>query len=549
MGIGESGQIYKEAEKQKLIHVEAEQTQQSQKQGQSQSGQMQQKKTDLLENLMQKYQENASQVDLSEVKKEQPSDMEEQIVATTSIHETKNAELILEGKQLSQNKQEQINRAEQQMKEETEHQESQEQSQTKQLPPAYRELAELNRELQADTDSASKEFRAVKTAFAKLMEVMSAEHVIVKYQQDALFEARQAAVHYYNTHRGHRWSKKGKNRKDLINRMIDCVQQAVNSEDTPKLVKFNVLFRIMSDSSPEGFESKKTKEFANAEVPKLAGHKRVDEYSYRIYCQIMNKSEEAKEAERLYDINKQKALITTGLHDVRTMMYYAKSYQVNEQGEPLTEQDMQIKQKGEAFYKAMKSEDIRLRKPILDDAIQSILDVKFDRKMAEPGYFLEHYEEVNEMMLCLWYGDVLFSEDRMNRQYMDQLPETVKQQMELRRNILQKFSAAFAAVVTIKGVTQKGEFDEVNKDFIKGKPKMPSYAKEFIKKGRIMFDPDEDLSDDNPEFYKTKDGYVKPDNMINNLDYSILTFIEELQNTQGLVKINLQEELRKAGMA
>ena len=56
MGIGESGQIYKEVEKQKLIHIEAEQTQQSQKQGQSQPGQMQQKKTDLLENVMQKYQ-------------------------------------------------------------------------------------------------------------------------------------------------------------------------------------------------------------------------------------------------------------------------------------------------------------------------------------------------------------------------------------------------------------------------------------------------------------------------------------------------------------
>ena len=100
MGFGKSEQIYKEATKQKLIHVEDEQTKQSQKQGQSQPGQMQQKKTDLLENVMQKYQENASQVDLSEVKKDQSADMEEQIVVTTSIHETKNAELILEGEQL-----------------------------------------------------------------------------------------------------------------------------------------------------------------------------------------------------------------------------------------------------------------------------------------------------------------------------------------------------------------------------------------------------------------------------------------------------------------
>ena len=56
MGFGKSEQIYKEATKQKLIHVEDEQTKQSQKQGQSQPEQMQQKKTDLLENVMQKYQ-------------------------------------------------------------------------------------------------------------------------------------------------------------------------------------------------------------------------------------------------------------------------------------------------------------------------------------------------------------------------------------------------------------------------------------------------------------------------------------------------------------
>ena len=54
MCVGNGGQIYKEAEKQKLIHVEDEQTKQSQKQGQSQPEQMQQKKTDLLENVMQK---------------------------------------------------------------------------------------------------------------------------------------------------------------------------------------------------------------------------------------------------------------------------------------------------------------------------------------------------------------------------------------------------------------------------------------------------------------------------------------------------------------
>ena len=61
-----------------------------------------------------------------------------------------------------------------------------------QLSPAYQVFVSLNDELVADTDSASPEFQAVKTTFARLMEVMTAEHVIEKHQEDALFAARQA---------------------------------------------------------------------------------------------------------------------------------------------------------------------------------------------------------------------------------------------------------------------------------------------------------------------------------------------------------------------
>ena len=543
MGIGESGQIYKQKEKQEIFHGEEQQTQQSQTQS---VRQVQKQKEDPLEQTLQQFQVNVQQMDLSEVQQEPVVDLKTQIVVTAPIHETVSAERLLNGEQLSAQKKEQISQQEQQMRQETILEEQKEQQEEVQLSAAYQMLADLHRELLADTDTASAEFQAVKTTFSRLMEVLSDAHAPVKYQQDALFDARQAAVHYYNTHRGHRWSKKGKRRKDLVNRIIDSVQEAVVSDETLELVKWQVLSKMMSDPSPEGFSSKKTRDFAKAQARKEAGFQKVDEYSYRIHCQINYRLVIDREAARLYGRKERMERIPTGFNDERAMVLYAPPYQVNAQGEPLTEQDQQIRQKGIAFYEAMESEDLQLRKPILDEAIQSMLDFEVDRKLLDPKYLLEHYEEVNAQMLNIWYGDNLFSKDRLNKEYMNQMPDSVKQELKLRTKILEQFSVYLSAVVVNRNIDQDGRFKEENKTF--GPPQTPAFVKEFIKNGSIPINPDDSLSDDNPQTYKTKDGYVKPDLTINNLECSSLNLIELLQSMPALTRLNLQEELRRAGM-
>ncbi|MDD7640939.1 MAG: hypothetical protein PUK75_00365 [bacterium] len=545
MGIGESGQIYKQKEKQEIFHGEEQKTQQSQVQS---VRQVQKQKEDPLEQTLhlQQFQVNVQQMDLSEVQQEPSVDLKTQIVVTTPIHETVSAERLLNGEQLSAQKKEQISQQEQQLKQDAILEEHKEQQEESQLSAAYQMLADLHRELLADTDTASAEFQSVKTTFSRLMEVLSDAHAPVKHQQDALFDARQAAVHYYNTHRGHRWSKKGKRRKDLINRIIDSVQEAVVSDETPKLVKWQVLAKLMSDPSPEGFSSKKTRDFAREQAKKEAGFQQVDEYSYRIYCRINYHQAIDREAARLYGRDERMKRFPTGFNDKRAMVLYAPPYQVNAQGEPLTEQDQQIRQKGLAFYEAMEREDLQLRKPFLDEAIQSMLDFDFDRKMLDPKYLLEHYEEVNAMMLNIWYSEQLFSKDRLNKEYMNQMPESVKQQINLKSELMQEFSAYFSAATLTRNVGQNGEFKLENKTF--GAPQAPAFVKEFIKNGRIAINPDDSLSEDNPQTYKTKDGYVKPDITINNFEYTSLNVIELLQNMPALTHLNLQEELRRAGM-
>lgn len=284
MCVGNGGQIYKEAEKQKLIHVEDEQTQQSQKQGQSQPEQMQQKKTDLLENVMQKYQENASQVDLSEVKKDQSADMEEQIVVTTSIHETKNAELILEGEQLSQNKQEQIDKAEQEMKETESSQlkEEEEQDPSPKLDDIHITLQNIKASFDADTDSSSQTFTFVKTTLNSLLEAMENKDTEGHTLSDALLVCRNAAVHYYNTHRGHRWSDKGKRRKDLINQLVDATHEAMVNQELPEIVRDRTISAMLLDTTDTGYESKKSKEFFRAQAKRENRKGNADEYSFQI---------------------------------------------------------------------------------------------------------------------------------------------------------------------------------------------------------------------------------------------------------------------------
>lgn len=410
MGFGKSEQIYKEATKQKLIHVEDEQTKQSQKQGQSQPEQMQQKKTDLLENVMQKYQENASQVDLSEVKKEQSSDMEEQIVATTSIHETKNAELILEGEQLSQNKREQINRVEQQMIQEVEsvQQEILINEEAEKFGEIETRLLNIQKAFAADTDSSSQTFTQVKTALNSLLEAMEHKDTDEHTLSDALLVCRNAAVHYYNTHRGHRWSDKGKRRKDLINRLVDATHEAMVNKELPETVRERTLTAMFLDTSDTGFESKKSKEFFRAQAKKESRYKDVDEYSYMIrHADLMH---EALRNKDLDDLDQMEGMDTVSM-------------------------------------------------------IHRILKYKITPEVLTPKYIMMHYAELKQLQT----DRVILSNWMSVLGYLKQNFAELGQQLEKRILLLEQLDPIMQKIAIGKGVNEQRFFDDDNEDALSGR--------------------------------------------------------------------------------
>lgn len=298
------GEMYKEKERQELLHVEQHETQmrEAQKPQEQQTAQSQE------QDLLGKYEEQTGQIDLTAVVNRQEESMPQQVVAASPVHESVRSEEILKGNELADKQQEQIQEQEQQIAQEAQVSGQQEEAQArtdqeeKQDIPEYEALITLQQELQGDHDSASPEFQAVRQKMDLMVSVMNQD---MSAQADAMYELRQAAVHYYNTHRGYRWSSKGKRRKDLINRIIDQVQAAIVSDAIPESVQCAILNRIMSDPSPEGFSSKKTVEFARAQAKikaEEAGTDQVDEYSFKMYCVMQQSIEDKSTAVQQYDL-------------------------------------------------------------------------------------------------------------------------------------------------------------------------------------------------------------------------------------------------------
>lgn len=409
MCVGNGGQIYKEAEKQQLIHVEEEQTQQSQKQGQSQPEQMQQK-TDRLEHVMQKYQENTSQIDLSEVKKDQSADMEEQIVVTTSIHETKNAELILGGEQLPQKKQEQISRAEQQMQQEV--QSGQHAMRIDEDEEKYcdirAKLLDIQKAFDEDTDSSSQTFTQVKTTLNRLWNEMGNDDKDDQALSNALLACRNAAVHYYNTHRGHRWSDKGKRRKDLVNQLIDATHDLLVNKELPEDVRYPVIHAMLKDTSDTGFESKKSKEFFRAQAKKESRYKAVDEYSYMI--RHSNLMHEALRKKDLDDLDQMEGMDPVSM-------------------------------------------------------IHRILKYKITPEVLTPKYIMMHYVEIKQLQT----DKAILLDLGVPLNYLKRNFAELEQQLENRFLLLEMLDPIMQKIALGKGVNEQGFFDEDNIDAMGGR--------------------------------------------------------------------------------
>lgn len=541
MSISHGDQIYKEKERQELLHVEQQQTQQREVQKPQEQHTAQVQEQDLLG----KYEEETGHMDLTDVVERQQQSMSQQVVAASPLHESVRAEEVLKGSEPALKQQEQMQIQEQQIVQEaqvSEQQDEQKKDEKEQEVSAYEELRTLNDALQSDHDSASPEFQAVREKMSQMINVMD-QHRSISLQENALVELYQAAVQYYNTHRGYRWSFKGKRRKKLINRIIDKVQKATVSDETPKAVKYSVLSRIMEDQSPEGLSSKKTVEFAQAQAPaqNKEGNFEVDEYSFKFYCYENQRLEDLSVADELYDLKNRVEQSQTNVLNLRDWGVYMERYQVNDKGEPLTEKDQNIRDHSERFFKCMTEGTDEERKDILQEEMNRIIAFKFKPEMMSAEYICAHYGELRE--ICIRNGalDNLIHASANQRAY-NMIAQFRKKDYEHNAEILDRLMSVVLNVSQIKNVKQAVGFHDYGCEDI-STPQLPEFAKEYMKCGHIEID-SMDQGLDNDHIYKGEKGYVRNGQALDarsEYEESVLEMIEMLQKQEAERKPELEQ--------
>lgn len=505
------GEMYKEKERQELLHVEQHETQmrEAQKPQEQQTAQSQE------QDLLEKYEEQTGQIDLTAVVNRQEESMPQQVVAASPVHESVRSEEILKGNELADKQQAQIQEQEQQIAQEAQVSGQQEEAQArtdqeeKQDIPEYEALITLQQELQGDHDSASPEFQAVRQKMDLMVSVMNQD---MSAQADAMYELRQAAVHYYNTHRGYRWSSKGKRRKDLINRIIDQVQAAIVSDAIPESVQCAILNRIMSDPSPEGFSSKKTVEFARAQAKikaeEEAGTDQVDEYSFKMYCVMQQSIEDKSTAVQQYDLEKRtkEAEKTGKVLDVRDWGAFMAPYQVDANGEPLTKQDKETRDKANRFFDHMTNGTVTERREILMNEMSRIIDFQCTPEMLSAEYIYAHFKELWDLNYRYGALDNLIHA-QANQEAFDGIESEIKMDYEIHAKMLDLYMNVIFSIAEIKNVKRNGGFRCDSEDI--SMPQLPAFAREYAKRGQIQIDPDQELAWENDRIYKGKNGYVR----------------------------------------
>lgn len=356
----------------------------------------------------------------------------------------------------------------------------------RELPAGFEVLEGLKQELEADHDSASPSFTLVKTTMDTLLLTMKDAKKNERDCANALFQLRNAAVQYYNTHRGHRYSGKGKRRKDLINRIISASQEAAVHESTPQSIRNIVLDQMLSDQSREGFESKKSKEFFRELAKKEAGFDQVDEYSYKMWFRFRHKEVQGKNLDRDMNIETviEKTKELTGIKDRRVADVLTPQYEVNEAGEPVSEQDRQNKAKTEEWIERIQSPDLQVRKPVLDAYFQEILQCNIKPEMVTRKYMLEHYDEMNRLTLLTWNFPNLITDDKLNKAYFESLPGQVKEALDKRLTLIAPLAYEFHMIEQEKN-TKKGVFlGEVDRRALKA-DKDEAFVKDFLKQKKV----------------------------------------------------------------
>ena len=142
--------------------------------------------------------------------------------------------------------------------------------------------------------------------------------------------------------------------------------------------------------------------------------------------------------------------------DKRVLGIFVHGHQVNQNGEPASEEDAAYRAADLQFLEDYISKDVERRRPHLDRMMEQALSVNVTPELLTPDYMEYHAGEVHKALNTLVYFENVYH-DPVNKPYFDALPQLTRDLIESR--VLTRYAQLGAVRVHIcatKGVDADG---------------------------------------------------------------------------------------------
>ncbi len=322
------------------------------------------------------------------------------------------------------------------------------------LPAGFEAFEKIHRDLLQDTEASNKEFSQLKNAMQALFNKFNKRACAGKeyaYSKE-FFALRDATIKYLDTHKGHRFSKKGKRRQSLASDLKEKLDNI--------LIENKTLLEMRIDRIEN---SKEVYSRENDKILLDVGKLQLKASGIATEDRIKKLTPEMVRIGRVIRREKQCSEIIakklgkpfnpeTGM-DGRCLIHGAeKLFNFNSDGTPASEEDARLMDKNIAFAEAFLDEDKTKRHKYLDEIIGKLLSIPIESDYFRPEKVQKAYGKYREMSLLMINYQNIFEADTYNMEYLQHQPECVQKKLASLADVNAAFTYMIGEMAEQNGV-------------------------------------------------------------------------------------------------
>jgi hypothetical protein len=139
--------------------------------------------------------------------------------------------------------------------------------------------------------------------------------------------------------------------------------------------------------------------------------------------------------------------------DPRALRIFAHGYEVNEDGDPSTEEDRRYKEADEQYVREYTSSDPAVKARQLDRITDEMLLVAPTDEMISEEYILQNVVQIKQMVEKLCYLENIMNE---NKEYFENLPKEKLSRLHAIMNLYVPYGGLMTSILLAHGVNQNG---------------------------------------------------------------------------------------------